>query len=128
LAWEAAQRTEPVEVRDPAEALLAAAREADVMAQRLRSRLDANGLLDASSVEALGQWLDRVARISKIVLDARVDERRLRISEARGNYWAAVIKEILAGLALTPEQWSRADLVVRQSTARVLERRELTPG
>jgi hypothetical protein len=123
----AAQRDDPVIARDPGEALLAAAAEADAMVQRLRGQLD-DGVFDAASVAALGDWLDRVARISKIVLDARVDERRLRISEARGNYWAAVIKEILAGLALTPEQWSRADLVVRQSTARVLERRELTPG
>jgi hypothetical protein len=75
-------------VRDPAEALLNALREADAMAQHLRERLVGEEVLDPATVEALGTWPDRAARIAKTCLDAKVEGQRARTSERNGNYWA----------------------------------------
>jgi Phage integrase family len=79
--WKAAQRGGPLEKRDPAGQLLAAAREADVITQRLCRQMDERETLDAANLEAFGQWLYRVGRLSRSVLDARIDERRTRLAE-----------------------------------------------
>jgi hypothetical protein len=56
------------EDRDPGEALVAAAQDADALVQRLKTQLG-GGTLDAASLLALGNWLDRVGQLSKLVLD-----------------------------------------------------------
>lgn len=78
---------EVVEQRDPGEALLAAAHDADAMLQRIKGQLDA-GRLTGTELTGLGEWIDRVSRIAKTVLDARVDERRLRIDERQARMLA----------------------------------------
>jgi hypothetical protein len=121
VAWDARQREEAFAPRDVSEALLSAAQEADVLVRRLRRALDDKGTLDPPSVEALGAALDRCARICKLVLDTKVDERLVRTAERNGDFWAGVIKEILAGLQLSPQQWEIADSVVKAAGRRVLE-------
>jgi hypothetical protein len=58
-------RGEPLEERDPAEQLLAAAREADRMAQRLRRALDERGGLNAATLAALGGWIGWVGCLGR---------------------------------------------------------------
>ncbi len=76
-----------VEQRDPGEALLGAAHDADATVQQIKRQF-ADGRLTAADLEALGSWLDRVGRLAKTVLDARIDERRLRIDERQARLLA----------------------------------------
>jgi hypothetical protein len=71
---EARANGKPVEPRDPAEALVEAAGEADMMAQRLKAQASENGRLDPVNV-ALFEWLDRVGRLAKMIVDARMAEQ-----------------------------------------------------
>lgn len=73
-----------VEERDPGEALLAAARDADQMLQRVKGQLDA-GRLTGADLTAFGEWIDRVGRLSKLVIDTRLEERRTRLSEQQAK-------------------------------------------
>lgn len=81
MLWEAQQKQEPIEVRDPGDALLAAAEMADELMQRLRIELNKDGKLSPSLLSAIGEWLDRSSKLNKTVLDARLDERTARIDE-----------------------------------------------
>lgn len=94
--WEAQQRRAPIEERDPADALLSAATTADKLVQRLTQEMDEEGTLRPATVTALGEWLDRAGRLSKTVLDARIDERRTRVSEAQGIQLLGVLRGVLA--------------------------------
>lgn len=110
--WEAQQRQDPIQVRDPAEALLAAATAADGLVQRLQQELAEDERLTPATLWSLGEWLDRVGRLSKTVLDARVDERRTRVSEAQGQLIATAVRQILGGLELSPQQQALVPVVV----------------
>jgi hypothetical protein len=119
--WEARQRDEPLVERDPGEQLLAAAREADAMAQRLRRQLDRHETLDAGSLDAFGAWLDRVGRLSRSVLEAQVDERRVRLAEGQGRMLAVVIQRVLGDLQLTGEQQQLVGVVVPRHLRAIAE-------
>lgn len=53
-----------------------------------------------------------LAKVSKLALDAGVEERQVRLAEAQGAKLAQVIRDILADLDLTPEQQARVPVVV----------------
>lgn len=55
---------------------------------------------------------DRLATYAAAALRAGVDERRVRLAEAQGALVADVIRGVLAGLNLTPEQWELVPTVV----------------
>src|SRR5688500_6067795 len=57
--------------RAPGEALLAAAADADALVQRIKWQVVQHEVIDPASLMALGDWIDRVGRLSKLVLDAR---------------------------------------------------------
>jgi hypothetical protein len=119
---------DPIEARDPADALVAAAVTADELAQRLRrDLLDGGGELRPAALLALGDWLDRVGRLSKAVVDARIDERKARVAEAQALLLVSVIRAIFADpqLALTPEQFAASGLVASRHLRAVAE---LGPG
>jgi hypothetical protein len=116
VQWEAAQRTDdPVVSRNPAEALIAAAQQADVMAQRLQRQLDETGELSPATVAALMEWLRLSAQLAKVCLDTGAAERLDALAERNGNFWAGVVKRLLGKLALSPEQWAIADAMVREA-------------
>jgi hypothetical protein len=71
------------EYRDPGEALVSAAVDADRIVQLLKRSLESGETLKAGELRLLGEWLDRTGRLAKTVLDARVDERRVRLTEAQ---------------------------------------------
>lgn len=82
----------PVIVRNPAAALLGAARDADEVVQRLKATIAARGQLDAASLEAFGAWLDRVSRLSKAVLDSGAEKHQAALTEQQGEQLAQVIR------------------------------------
>ena len=51
-----------------------------------------------------GEWLDRYARIQKIALDAGIDERRVRATEATTTGLFDAVTTALAAAGLTPGQ------------------------
>lgn len=83
-----------IEPRDPVDALLGAAHDADATVQQIKRQF-ADGRLTAAELEALGSWLDRVGRLAKTVLDARIDERRVRLSEQQGQLLAGGLEWFL---------------------------------
>lgn len=84
--------------RDPAEVLLGAVADLDAMAQRIKDQIERSGDWTATDYVALRDALEMAARWSKAVLDARVDERRVRIGEQQGQQVAGAIKAILTDL------------------------------
>lgn len=59
------------------------------------------------------QATDRLARYSKMALDAGVAERQVILAEQAGDTLAVAIRSILDGLSLTAEQEERAPQLVR---------------
>jgi hypothetical protein len=57
--------------------------------------------------------VDRLAKFSKMALDAGIQERAVRIAETAGEGLATAIRNILTGLQLTYEQELRAPEIVR---------------
>jgi hypothetical protein len=106
IEGEARLRGDAVESRLPADALLAAAADADQMLQRLKSDL-AGGTLTPASLSAFGEWLDRTARIAKTVLDAGIDERKTRIVEAHVRLLVGGLSWVFDQLGLSSDERAR---------------------
>lgn len=53
-----------------------------------------------------------LVQVSKVALDAGIDERRVRLAENQGTLLVAAIRQILAALGLTTEQTELAGTVV----------------
>lgn len=85
--------------RDAGEVLVAAVADVDGIVQKLKARIREAGELKPSDLDALGEWLDRASRMARSVLDARVDERRVRVNERQGELVAAVLKGALSDLS-----------------------------
>lgn len=91
------------EARDPGEALVSAAVDADQIVQKLKRSLDAGEEIKPSELRALGDWLDRTGRLAKTVLDARVDERRVRVTEAQHRELLAILTAVIRQLGHDPD-------------------------
>lgn len=102
--------------RDPSEVLLAAVADADAVLQRLKDRAALSEHLTGTDVEALGDWLDRAHRMAKVALDARVQERQVRIAEATNRQMASEFRErleaILVALGHDPDDRQVMQVVV----------------
>jgi hypothetical protein len=103
IEGEARLRGELVEPRLPADALLAAAADADAMLQRLKRDLAA-GELTPAALMSYGEWLDRTARIAKTVLDAGIDERRVRLVEAQAGLIVGGLRWVLGQVGLAGDE------------------------
>lgn len=109
-----------VELRDPGQILLEAARDADATLQWLKAKItETGGRLDPVALSVLGDWIDRAQRVSKTVLDAKLDERAARmgkrqvgLAESQGALLALAIRTIFDRLVLTDDQESRVPVVV----------------
>ncbi len=99
---------ERIECNDPLEGLAEAERRARTMGRVLEktaSELERwwgpNHLGDAVphvAVDLLGQWTDKSARISKLAIDAGLDERRVKLAERQGEMLAQVLRGFLESL------------------------------
>ncbi|MGD7707251.1 hypothetical protein [Microlunatus sp. Y2014] len=110
MVAEAAMRGVPVVDRSPGEALLAAARDADAILQRLKAQADGDRL-DRASLGALGEWIDRTARVTKTVVESKVDEavvqRQQAITMGQAEEMAALLAHALNAARLTESQKDR---------------------
>jgi hypothetical protein len=106
------------EYRDPGEALVSAAVDADRIVQLLKRSLESGETLKAGELRSLGEWLDRTGRLAKTVLDARVDERKVRITELQHRELFAIIGAVLAELGHDPDSPEMIE-VVRSCAARI---------
>lgn len=61
------------------------------------------------------QATERLAKFSKMALDAGVAERQVQLAEGTGEHLATAIQAILTGLQLTAEQETRAPELVREA-------------
>lgn len=59
--------------------------------------------------------LDRLAKYSKMALDAGIAERQVNLAESAGELLANSIKSILEGLGLSVEQEKKAPMLVRSA-------------
>lgn len=55
---------------------------------------------------------DHLVKVSAAALKAGIEERRVRLAESQGELVATVLRRILNGLNLTPQQWETAQVVV----------------
>jgi len=111
-----AAREAPKSSADSVDVLTSAMNDAHSLLQRLKVNI-AGGQLTAADLTALGDWVDRAARISKLVVDAGIEERRVQIAAADGRILAGVIQRSFAGvlarvLAALVEHAESRDLVV----------------
>lgn len=92
--------------RDPGEVLLAAVRDVDAIVQKVKTQVERREELTGTDLLALGDWLDRAAKLAKTALDAGVQERQVRLHEAQGALVAGLIRAIFADplLALSATQ------------------------
>lgn len=107
LAGEASMAIDDAERRSPAEALLAASGDADVILQRLKRQVREGEAIDGSLLQALGDWIDRTARISKTVMDARIDEKRVELQQGQAQIVIAAVRAALDTLTLVPADRDR---------------------
>ncbi len=94
----------------PAEALVAAAQDADHVRQALRQQLTESDDVDPDTLELFGRWLDRTGRLSSSAAEA--EPVRARLSQLAADQAVAIIRRVLDRIELTPAQRSRADAEV----------------
>ncbi|TFV49531.1 hypothetical protein [Blastococcus sp. TF02A-35] len=75
---------------------------ADQVLRSLQQRVELSGELRAHDLEALRTWMELVSRLSKAVLDAKVDERRMRLSEQTAAEFVVAMKAVLVALGHDP--------------------------
>lgn len=80
---------------------------------------------DTTRAAAMNTWLDLYHRerrylldVTKAVIAAGVEERRVKLAEAQGSLLNDVIRRILARLSLSPEQSAMLPLVVPEELRR----------
>jgi hypothetical protein len=73
------------------------AADADRILTQLTAALDAGGIAPSTLLDVVGQWVDRMARLAKVIIDSRLGERRLEL-EAEQLQWVrvAVARAIVA--------------------------------
>jgi hypothetical protein len=92
--------------REPGEVLLAAVADVDAIVQKVKRQVERREELSGTDLLALGEWLDRAAKLAKTALDAGVQERQVRLHEAQGALVVGLIRAIFADpqLALSAAQ------------------------
>jgi hypothetical protein len=105
--------------RDPDQALLAAAAQADRIAQALAARVQEGARPDPVDLYELGSWLDRTGRLCRSVVELRLDERRTRLAERQGELLAGAVRAILDRLDLDARQRALVGEVVPAELRRV---------
>lgn len=66
------------------------------------------------TVRSLGEYTDRLARFSKMALDAGVEERLVRVAEQQGDLIASMLVDVLSKLGLSESQKELVPGLVRE--------------
>jgi hypothetical protein len=93
--WEAQQNQPPtaIETREPEQVLLDALHDTNVTLQAIKAQLS-DGVLSPALLMVAGEWLDRLGRLGKIVIDGELEDRL----EARRTRRIAIEAEARAQL------------------------------
>jgi hypothetical protein len=86
--------------RDPGEALMAATADADAILQRLKAGIGAGGVSPSTLVDTIGQWIDRVGRLAKVVVDARIDMRKVELEAEQVQIMRVAVARAIAAAQL----------------------------
>lgn len=79
------------------------------------TQLDENAKESAAVwMRMLGEWQDRLAKTSKLALDAGVEERLVRIAEEQGEWLVRTLDRVFRDLVLTPDQQERLPIIMGQ--------------
>lgn len=102
--------------REPGEVLMAAVSDVDSIVQKIKQQVERREELSGTDLLALGEWLDRAAKLAKTALDAGVQERQVRLHEEQGALVAGLFRAVFADplLALTVAQAAVAPRVAAQ--------------
>lgn len=65
-------------------------------------------------IRARAASIDRLAKYSKMALDAGVNERRVRVAEGMASALAPILKAVFADLGLTDRQKKEAPAILRK--------------
>jgi len=112
----------PLDDAEPTEALLHAVRVAAGDAVTLGTLVNQ----EPDLLPLYERALDRMARISKMALDAGVAERRVRMAESQAADMMRVLQAGMNALALTPEQEAQARSAMTDEIRRLSERSSST--
>jgi hypothetical protein len=88
----------------PADALIGAAADADRILRQLTAALDAGGVAPSTLLSVVGEWVDRMARLAKVIIDSRIDERRLALEAAQLQLVRVAVGRAIAAAGLDLEQ------------------------
>lgn len=102
------------------EALPAAAQTADQLLQAMQDRLEMSGELRAADLEMVAQLAEKVARLSKLVQDANLDERRVKLGELQGQMIASAAQSFIARVIASLALDSMAEQVLRREFGAML--------
>jgi len=91
--------------------LLGAVGASDEVMRQLQDDLRA-GRLSPEMAEAYGSWVDRAGRLSKLAIDARLDDAKDETIRIAGQIVSSAITRILDEIGLTEDQRSLAMIVV----------------
>lgn len=101
----------PKTMAEASDVLLSAMNDSHALLQRLKQNIAA-GTITAADMSALGDWVDRSARVSKLVIDTGIHERQVRLAEGQGALIAQVIQRLLDRLVLDERQRALVPIVV----------------
>jgi hypothetical protein len=76
----------------------------DAILTRIKRSIAAGEPLTPAQLSAPGDWIDRTARVSNLVVDARLDERRAQLERAQAKLVAVAIGRAMDAADLTLEQ------------------------
>jgi hypothetical protein len=102
---------EPWEPRPAYEVLESAMADADAVLGRIKAQLG-EGHIDAATLDALHRWVELAAKISKTILDADLDERRVRLAERQAALLVEALRLIFDDLDLDDRQRALVPVVV----------------
>lgn len=110
---------EQIEADDPLAALAEAQRRAQTMARVLEGMVSDLEVLWVGNqphvaFDLLDQWNDRSARISKLAIDAGLEERQVALSERQGQMLADVLRALLEAIHTALVAAGAPEPVVRQ--------------
>ena len=90
--------------RDPGEALMSATHDADRILQQLKSALSAGDLQPSAMLSVVGEWVDRVSRLAKVRIDARIEVRRVELEAEKLQLVRVALGRAIVAAELEPGQ------------------------
>lgn len=94
--------------------LLDATHTADVLMRQARVEIEHGQTVTPELLDQLVGSTERAARLAKVVLDAKVDQQRVRVAEEQGQMLALVITAVLGDFGLNTAETRVREVVARR--------------